>query len=183
MQYFIAKINLLTFIFKLFYRIFLKGGEIKWNDLNLENNYNPIQAYKQSKLCNILFTNYLEQIYLRKDSKLSRINAYSISPGIVLTNLGRYILNESILKQIVFILFYPIIWYIFKRPRQGAESIIYCAIESNSNLNAIESIVNKKLYYFRDCKQIELKSHACNEQDAKRLWDMSENFVKEWLTN
>ena len=32
---------------------------MNWNDLNWEKSYNPIKAYAQSKLCNILFTKEL----------------------------------------------------------------------------------------------------------------------------
>ncbi len=32
---------------------------MNWNDLNSEKSYNPVKAYGQSKLANILFTNEL----------------------------------------------------------------------------------------------------------------------------
>lgn len=33
-----------------------RGIEIRWKNIQLENDYNPIFAYRQAKLANILFT-------------------------------------------------------------------------------------------------------------------------------
>ena len=41
-------------------------GKINFNDLNSSKNYNEEDAYNQSKLANILFSNHLS--YLLKDS-------------------------------------------------------------------------------------------------------------------
>ena len=58
----------------------------------MESNYEPVDAYKQSKLCNILFTNQLSSIINSEDNVT--VSIFSVSPGVVLTNLGRYFVKQ-----------------------------------------------------------------------------------------
>lgn len=99
------------------------GGRINWGDINLNENYDPIDAYKQSKLCNILFTNQLQKQFRGNTS----INIYSVSPGIVLTELGRHTFGKNILMKILSFIFYPILWALLKSPQQG-NFILYSRI-------------------------------------------------------
>ena len=58
-----------------------KGIKIHWDDIMLRRRYNPLIAYKQTKLCNILFAKGLN------DRNLG-INAYTVDPGLVKTDIG-----------------------------------------------------------------------------------------------
>lgn len=62
------------------------GGNIHFNDLNLERRYNKMKAYAQSKLANLLFTYELDRQF-----KAHKINAVAAAshPGISITNLFR----------------------------------------------------------------------------------------------
>jgi retinol dehydrogenase-12 len=100
------------------------------------------------------------------------MNAYAVSPGIVFTNLGRHV-SKKFLSKLLIAVFYPLIWYLMKTPRQGAERVIYCAIAPN--------LKQTTGFYFRDCKQLKLTPNANNETDAKRLWKISEKFVERYL--
>jgi NAD(P)-dependent dehydrogenase (short-subunit alcohol dehydrogenase family) len=60
-----------------------KGIKVHWNDVMLRRGYNPLTAYKQSKLCNILFAKGLNDRY-----KASGLRAYVVDPGLVNTNIG-----------------------------------------------------------------------------------------------
>lgn len=138
----------------------------------MDHSYNPSKSYKQSKLCNILFTNELQD-YLDEKS-IGNVKVYSVSPGVVLTNLGRYFfMNKPWFYKLLAFIFYPIVWFLFKTPNQGAQCTIYCAVKSH--------LEPMKGFYFRDFKQIGLLPHAFNKEDSHRLWNLSENFVKKWL--
>ncbi len=58
---FLLTYELLPFLRKAKGRVILTGSEshkgtkVHWNDVMLQNRYNPLKAYKQSKLCTILF--------------------------------------------------------------------------------------------------------------------------------
>lgn len=70
-------------------RVIMTGSEshkhmrMRWNDLMLTRGYNPLAAYKQSKLANILFACGLNERY-RKNGIL----AYVVDPGLVCTEIG-----------------------------------------------------------------------------------------------
>ena len=133
-----------------------------------------MEGYKQSKLCNLLFTNQLQVPLMNENSNIRQIiDVYSVSPGVVLTNLGRNRINNSRLAKTLFILFYPLWWFLLKRPKQGAETVIYCAIKPN--------LKPTSGYYFRNCKQLKLKPHAYNLEETKKLWNLSEDSVQKWL--
>ena len=60
-----------------------KFMRMRWNDLMLSRGYNPLTAYKQSKLANILFAKGLNERY-RGDG----LTAYVVDPGLVCTDIG-----------------------------------------------------------------------------------------------
>ena len=70
-------------------RVILTGSEshkhmhMHWNDVMLTRGYNPLTAYKQSKLANILFAKGLNERYLGDG-----IMSYVVDPGLVCTDIG-----------------------------------------------------------------------------------------------
>lgn len=60
-----------------------KGIKVRWNDIMLRCGYNPLTAYKQSKLCDILFAKSLNDCY-----SVIGIRAYVVDPGLVNTDIG-----------------------------------------------------------------------------------------------
>ena len=139
----------------------------------MTSNYESVNCYKQSKLCNIMFTNELNRVLNLSHNDI-KVNVYSVSPGIVFTNLGRYFFQQfSLFKKIAYIIFYPIVWYLMKTPVQGKETVVYCCIEP--------SIADKSGGFYRDCKEQQLLVFANNSENDKRLWDLSEKLIEKWL--
>jgi len=60
-----------------------RGVRVRWNDVMLRRGYNPLTAYKQSKLCNLLFANGLNDRLAA-----SGVRAYVVDPGLVNTDIG-----------------------------------------------------------------------------------------------
>ncbi len=60
-----------------------KAMKMRWHDLMFQKRYNPLMAYKQSKLCNVLTAFELNQRFCE-----SGITAYAIDPGLVDTGIG-----------------------------------------------------------------------------------------------
>lgn len=60
-----------------------KGIKVHWDDVMLRRGYNPLTAYKQSKLCDLLFAKGLNDRY----SDVG-IHAYGVDPGLVNTDIG-----------------------------------------------------------------------------------------------
>ncbi|XP_066559693.1 retinol dehydrogenase 14a [Amia ocellicauda] len=138
-----------------------KYGEINFDDLSSEQNYNKSFAYSRSKLANLLFTHELA-----KRLEETGVTVNSLTPGIVRTNLGRHI-NIPLLAKPVFNL---VSWAFFKTPLEGAQSSIYLACSPD-----VEGVSGK---CFANCKEEELLSKATDDAVAKKLWDISEVMVQ-----
>lgn len=141
-------------------------GKMNWEDLMSEKSYDPQEAYRQSKLANVLFTRELADRL-----KGSGVVTFSLHPGVVRTELGRYFADLFGWKFYLIKLFLlPISWWFFKSSRQGAQTSIYCAVDEN--------ITGLSGQYFSDCKPKKLLPHALSETDTKKLWEISEELTK-----
>ncbi|XP_034107859.2 retinol dehydrogenase 13-like isoform X3 [Drosophila albomicans] len=138
-------------------------GSINFDDLNSEKSYSPRKAYGQSKLANILFTRELAK---RLEGTNVTVNA--LHPGVVETELSRHvtIFNNPIFSFLIS----PLIWLIFKTPKNGAQTTLYAALDPD--LNGVTGL------YFSDCKPKEVSAAAKDANAAKRLWEESEKWTK-----
>ncbi len=60
-----------------------KGSRVHWNDVMLSRRYNPLTAYKQSKLCSTIFAKGLNDRFAQLG-----VHAYVVDPGLVRTDIG-----------------------------------------------------------------------------------------------
>ncbi|RIB26761.1 hypothetical protein C2G38_2138145 [Gigaspora rosea] len=141
---------------------------IEFEKLNDPNAHTSFQRYAQSKLANILFT-------IELNKRLSETNVYcnSLHPGIIKTEITRGIvanwgtwLNPIISITSLFLL----------SPDDGALTQLYCATSPE--------IEEKNLCgrYFEPFGEIgEPSAQGKDEELAKKLWNFSENLIKEKL--
>merc|ERR1719384_2065415 len=139
-----------------------KQGSINWDDISYaKTEYSPFVAYSQSKLANILFTKELA-----RKGEGSGVTAYALHPGVIATDLGRHMENWNCVTKMMWRCWAPFI----KTPDSGANTTIYCAIEP--------SIAEHNGKYYSDCREVRPAPQAENMEDAKKLWDLSEQMVK-----
>lgn len=139
-----------------------KFGTINKDDLNSEKSYSKYKAYSQSKLANVLFT-----YELARRLRGTGVTVNAVHPGIVKTDLGRHIVKSYVRKAID-----PIVYFLFKTPRSGAQTTLKVALDPD-----LKTITGK---YFSDC---EIKGEAktgSKEDDevAAWLWKTSEEWTK-----
>lgn len=138
-------------------------GTINFDDLNSAKSYDPGRGYSQSKLANVHFTRQLA-----KKLEGTGVTVNSLHPGVVKTELGRHLtVTKSTIGRIVFT---PIAWLLLKTPVQGAQTTLYCALSSE-----LEGVTGK---YFSDCKEKDVAEQGKDEEAAKRLWAISENWTR-----
>jgi NAD(P)-dependent dehydrogenase (short-subunit alcohol dehydrogenase family) len=133
--------------------------------------YQAFKNYGQTKLANILTSNEISRRY--KDVALT---SNAIHPGLVDTNLGRYMrggtaaptelkdrsATDKPLRKGM------------KTADQGAATQVYAAIDKN--LNGVSG------YYFEDCNPVATKGvYATDAALAAKLWDVSEQLVQPYL--
>ncbi len=110
-----------------------RGAHINFNDLQFERGrYNGVEAYRQSKLANILFTKELA-----RRSRASGVTSNCFHPGGVRTNLVR---NSP--------WYYRLIWAIISpflvSPKKGADTAVYLASSPKLGEISGEYFVNRK---------------------------------------
>ena len=138
---------------------------MNWDDLMSEKSYSSIAAYCQSKLANVLFTRELA-----KRLEGTKVTVNALHPGAVRTELQRYA-SETYgrLSALVYSLVKPFIFFIFKNPCEGAQTNIYCAVS--------EDLDDETGKYFSDCREKKLMKHALRDDDAAKLWQVSEKLT------
>ncbi len=151
-----------------------KLGGINFDDINWEKNYDKWLAYAQSKTANILFAKQLNKQY-----ESDGIQAFSLHPGGIMTNLQKHMPIE---EQRAFGFFKEdgTIADVFKNVEQGASTTVYAALapELDGHGGA----------YLEDCAISELVNdskteytgrayHTTDMEAAQRLWTQSEIMV------
>ena len=141
-----------------------RGAHINFDDLQFERRrYSGIEAYRQSKLANILFTKELA-----RRSRASGVTSNCFHPGGVRTNLVQ---NSP--------WYYKLIWAIISpflvSPKKGADTAVYLA--SSSELDEISG------EYFVNRKPVGLSELADDQDAAARLWKISEELTGYYKKN
>jgi len=129
------------------------GPRLDFEDLQSAKHYGGFRTYGRSKLCNILFTRELARRLAG-----TGITANCLHPGFVATRFGNQsggIISLAIRAAQNFAL----------TPEQGAETIIYLASSPD-----VDGVTGE---YFHKCRTTTPSKAAQNDDDARRLWDVS----------
>ena len=139
-----------------------KRTSMHFNDLMYERRqYSGWQAYRQSKLANVLFTRELA-----KRLSKERITANCLHPGVVNTNVMRDLNGiMGVLSR----------WFLRRQlsPEQGAQTSLFLALD--------DSVEGLSGGYYADCKSIASSKDGANEEDANRLWAYTESQLHSFL--
>lgn len=128
------------------------GGKLHWDDVNLRRGFNPVKAYTQSKLANLLFTNALANRL-----QGSRATANAVHPGAVRSEFGR----GGGWMGAAFRAFGAFM----RSPEKGAETAVWLATSPE-----VEGVTGR---YFYDKRQIMAQAIAYDPAAQQRLWELS----------
>lgn len=150
-----------------------KRGDINWDDINWEKDYNKWAAYAQSKTANILFAKQFNKLYASQGVK-----AYSLHPGGIMTNLQKHVPVEE-QRALGFFKEDGSLHELFKNIEQGASTSVYAALSPDLD--------NQGGEYLEDCGISQgvktelpffgMAPHATDMEAAERLWKLSEQMV------
>lgn len=130
-----------------------------------EKNFNFLNSYSRSKLGNILAAKELQR---RFDKEGKQVKVVSLHPGVVKTELTRYVSGKWYMQLIAYLVL-PIFFFFGKSPVQGAQTTLYCALEDYEKLEGGK--------YYSDCKVKKETDLASSEENAKKMWELSEILI------
>lgn len=134
------------------------GTRMRWQDVMHRTRYSVLQAYKRSKLANVLFS----AEFNRRLGAEARVRAFAADPGLVNTSIGlkgtsgiaKWVWQRRMEKGV--------------SPEDGAQTIVFLATDP--------SVADSGRVYWKDCQPKEPSRVARREKDAARLWSLSERL-------
>ncbi|WMJ74563.1 SDR family oxidoreductase [Cytophagaceae bacterium ABcell3] len=142
-----------------------KYAQPDFNDIMMEKNYNAVIAYGNAKLYTLLFTKEMHR-RLRRHG-IDHIATYAVHPGVVKTGFA---LESNSVMKLLFTLGRPFLL----TPEQGAQTNIFLATAPDINKLSGE--------YFAKKKPASVKKTYCTQENANKLWDISEKLTNvKWL--
>jgi NAD(P)-dependent dehydrogenase (short-subunit alcohol dehydrogenase family) len=144
-----------------------KASDIIWDDPNFEHTpYDPWIAYGQSKTANILFT-----VELERRLGDCGVHAYAVHPGMVATELGRYMTPETVAALRARAAQSPSGRLPARRTVEtGAATTVWAA--------TAPELAGAGGSYLADCaRSDDVAPWALDRDAARRLWELSERLV------
>ena len=135
-----------------------RSGTLDLDDLGFERNYSLMEAYKRSKLCNVLFANELA-----RRLKGTGVTSNSLHPGGVNTNIWS---GAPLWAKPIIALF---LRRTFISAEQGASYVV--ALAANPDLANVTGA------YFEQDKELPPSPLAQDKELAHRLWNISTTLV------
>ncbi|XP_023019224.1 polyprenol dehydrogenase [Leptinotarsa decemlineata] len=133
-------------------------GRINFDDINSRHNYIAGEAYAQSKLAQVLFSNYLDS-QLRQEGVF--VQAHSVHPGVVNTEL----FNGTHVKNLT-----P--WVpslLFKSPEKGAIPIVHACLSPR--------LEGKGGTYIHNCKIFAASNAAMSADLQEKLFEFTKTLL------
>lgn len=149
--------------------IAVRDGAINFDDLQSERNYQPMVAYGQSKLANLMFSFELQR---RSDAARWGISSIAAHPGISRTDLlpngsGRTSLSGLARTWL---------WFMFQPAAQGALPTLFAATSPDAKAGAYygPDRLNETRGFPTSAK---VPPKAMDNEVAARLWQVSERLT------
>lgn len=130
-----------------------KQMKVHWKDIMFQKHYHPLLAYKQSKLCNMLFADALNKRFSPEG-----IHAYVVDPGLVNTDIGFKDTGGLV----------GMVWKMRKRSGVSPD------VPANTYHYLCEGQPKTGLYYYL-CKEARYSKYV-TEESADRLFALSETL-------
>jgi NAD(P)-dependent dehydrogenase (short-subunit alcohol dehydrogenase family) len=132
------------------------GGEVPWDDIELEHHYSLTKSYGLSK-------RYVWWLMRKFAADLAaggiaNVTVNTCEPGSAKTNLARESMKETWFKVLMF-LWKPMMWSVEK----AAATSVYLATSPD-----VEGVSGK---FFGNCKELKIKDKFISSDSERKIWD------------
>jgi len=145
-------------------------SDIIWDDPNFTKpgSYEPLKGYGQSKTANILYAKALNEL-LKKEK--ANVTAHAVHPGVIMTNLGRHILDaKSQTPPVVLTTMTALMARLrMKNMGQGAASTLVAALHAPYG--------DEGGYYFVDGNPAPVLPYAADLTKAAKLYELTDKWI------
>ena len=133
--------------------------------------------YAMSKFALMAFAQSFQRhltAYERPDGLPNCTRVIVVDPGTSRTpGTRRWLTGGSLWGLLLYLLTWPIWWLVLKSPQQGAQSILYAAMEENYGRG-------QGGWMIKECRQVDYARQDVRDEDVgKRLWEFSEKQIEE----
>jgi NAD(P)-dependent dehydrogenase (short-subunit alcohol dehydrogenase family) len=155
-----------------------RSGRMHFDDLQFENSYAPMRAYGQSKLSNLIFA--------RELARRSREGGWGVTstaghPGLTKTNLQISGPSHGRAKPSTMERFYKFSWrfmpFMWQEVDEGILPALYAATSPQAQNGAFYGPRGFMELAGGGVIEADTPSHAKNEADGRRLWEVSERLT------
>lgn len=150
-----------------------KRGQIQFEDLQFEKDYDPMVSYAQSKLANLILALELERRFRKSESNITSVACH---PGVASTNLfltGDYGFIEKAIRTLAS---YIIGLFLNSSP-QGALPTLFAATSPEAQGGGYYGPQGYREMRGGDVGEARVKSRAKDTDVAKRLWKVCEDLT------
>lgn len=146
-----------------------RNGKINFEDLQANNQYDPMQVYAQSKIACLMFAFELQRL---SDKKNWGITSIATHPGVSRTEL---LVGKSDGRGVIgFVRKYA--WFLFQPVAQGALPTLYAATASNAmpgKYYGPHALGETRGYP----QEASIPDYVLNTESSRKLWDISEKLT------
>ncbi|PWY79268.1 NAD(P)-binding protein [Aspergillus heteromorphus CBS 117.55] len=136
----------------------------------------PISLYGLSKLSLMIFAQSFQKhlnAFKRPDGQQNSTRVIMVDPGFSRTpGFRRWMTGGSLWGLFLYLLTWPVWWLVLKSPQQGAQSILYAAMEG-------EYGKGEGGWMIKECKEVDVARREVKDEGAgKLLWQFSEKMIE-----
>jgi NAD(P)-dependent dehydrogenase (short-subunit alcohol dehydrogenase family) len=133
--------------------------------------------YGLSKLSLMIFATSFQKhlnAFKRPDGQPPSTRVILVDPGLTRTpGTRRWLTGGSLWGLLLYLITWPIWWLVLKSPQQGAQSILYAAMEARFGRGTGG-------WMLKECREVDFaRKEVTDEAVGKQLWEASERQIEE----
>lgn len=158
-------------------RVVMKNGKLqREKPKNKKKKTKGVSLYGLSKLSLMVFAQSFQKhlnSFKRPDGQPCSARVIMVDPGFSRTpGMRRWMTGGSLWGLLVYLVTWPVWWLVLKSPQQGAQSVLYAAMEAEYGRG-------EGGWMIKECKEVDLARKEVKDEEAgKMLWEFSEKLIE-----
>lgn len=155
----------------------MKNGKLqREKPKNKKKKTKGVSLYGLSKLSLMVFAQSFQKhlnSFKRPDGQPCSARVIMVDPGFSRTpGMRRWMTGGSLWGLLVYLVTWPVWWLVLKSPQQGAQSVLYAAMEAEYGRG-------EGGWMIKECKEVDLARKEVKDEEAgKMLWEFSEKLIE-----